>query len=295
MKQNTARYNGHVLRGLSWYGGKSAGRHGGAVSWINALLPHRYRQCYIEPYAGMLGVLLSRPRSQIEIVNDLNGRLVNWWLCVRDRTDEFARKLRYTPHSERLFHESLGLLDDPDPLTRAVAFHNIILNSRTYSDPDNLAKSHFAISYSSTGRCDTAGRFVEQIDAIADRLRRVVILERDATQLLDRVKHRDNVLIYSDPPYRDAKGSNYAVMDGGDRDTLLELYAAQRGRVAISGYGDEWDALGWERNEFQTSATMCNTAEGDAPKRTEVLWTNFPAMTRSLLLHSEVNGNGAAH
>ena len=69
------------LMAMQWWGGKAATRPGGSNRWIRSRLP--VRSAYVEPFAGMLGVLLARPRVSVEVVNDLDGRVVNWWTQVR--------------------------------------------------------------------------------------------------------------------------------------------------------------------------------------------------------------------
>ena len=45
----------------------------------------------------------------------------------------------------------------------------------------------------------------------------------------------------------------------------------------VSGYGDEWDALGWHRSELQDCHRPIGVHSGaPASPRCEVLWTNFP-------------------
>ncbi len=83
-------------RTLSYYGGK---RGYGKAQWIASFLPHTPDSCYIEPFAGMAGVLLARAPVKTEILNDLNGRVVNWWRAVRDKPEEFGRLLEFTPFS----------------------------------------------------------------------------------------------------------------------------------------------------------------------------------------------------
>ena len=62
-------------------------RHG--VYLIAALLPaHRH---YVEPYCGSLSVLLAKPPSNHETVNDLDCRLITFWRVLRDRPDDLAR------------------------------------------------------------------------------------------------------------------------------------------------------------------------------------------------------------
>lgn len=65
---------------FTYFGGKQmlAGR-------IAALLPdHRH---YVEPFAGSLAVLLAKPPSTLETVNDLDRDLMLFWRVLRDRPD----------------------------------------------------------------------------------------------------------------------------------------------------------------------------------------------------------------
>ena len=54
---------------------------------------------------------------------------------------------------------------------------------------------------------------------------------------------------------------------------LAELLRAQRGFCAVSGYGDEWDGLGWTRTERPTMSGAA-VGRGGPLRRVEVLWTN---------------------
>ena len=67
-------------------------------------------------------------------------------------------------------------------------------------------------------------------------------------------------MVYVDPPYDNTIGTEGAYRHGVDRDALLDVLRVQRGRVAISGYGDEWDALGWERHEYETVSLLGDPA-----------------------------------
>ena len=84
-------------------------------------------------------------------------------------------------------------------------------------------------------------------------------------------------MLYADPPYKDTAGYHSDV----DRDALREALLAQQGRAAISGYGDEWDHLGWERHE---RAEEINPSIGSQRTvRKDVLWTNYEPVQRRLL------------
>src|SRR5207253_2855367 len=73
---------------------------------------------YVEPFAGSLAVLLKKPRSAMETVNDLDGDLMNFWQVLRDRPEDLARVCSLTPHS-RAEHQAAYDLDGLDDLERA--------------------------------------------------------------------------------------------------------------------------------------------------------------------------------
>jgi DNA adenine methylase len=62
----------------------------------NLLPPHGH---YVEPYCGSLAVLLAKPPSAHETVNDLDAELMTFWRVLRDQPDELARVCALTPHS----------------------------------------------------------------------------------------------------------------------------------------------------------------------------------------------------
>lgn len=73
------------------------GAKGNLAEKIVALMPEH--RGYIEPFAGSLAVLLAKPASKIEVVNDLDGHLMTFWRVLRDRGEDLARVADLTPHS----------------------------------------------------------------------------------------------------------------------------------------------------------------------------------------------------
>jgi hypothetical protein len=79
---------------FGWYGSKA--RLAPEVAALASGIPHRV---YVEAYAGSAAVLFAKPRAQVEIINDLDGQVVNFFRVLRDRPAELARACQLTPYS----------------------------------------------------------------------------------------------------------------------------------------------------------------------------------------------------
>ena len=263
------------ISALPYYGGKSPRRSKSV--WINKILGSDTNCLYVEPFAGMLGILLSRPVSDMEMVNDTNLDLVSWWLMVRDCPEEFGRRIYYTPRSRSIYNDSIDLLKNGNGTTmdKAVAFHVVIAQSMI-SAP-NSVDSQWSVLYnthrSSLGLRNRSDALMDgRMQALTNRLRDVQIENKDALDILERTSGVGNALVYCDPPYLYADTKPYGD-NKVDYEALGEVLLAQSGRIAISGYGDEWDHLGWNRHELACVATAGKRSS--TTKRTEVLWANF--------------------
>ena len=254
-------------RSLPYYGGK---RGYGKGQWIAGLLPWEKNSCYIEPFAGMAGVLLARPPVKLEMLNDLNGRVVNWWRVVRDFPGEFGRLVEHTPFSRDEYRWACAVVDDqalPD-IQRALAFHIVISQCITAGDNRLNGGSwnrRFNPAVGSISR-----RSAGDIVRLAKRMRDVQLENSDALGLLERTADGDYAVIYCDPPYPTSDTTPYS-FGKVDYPALVDLLQAQQGAVAVSGYQGEWDNLGWAA-EYHP-ALRRKIGSGVEP-RTEVLWRN---------------------
>ena len=275
--------------GMNWVGGKSI--HSVPQGpWVASLLPQEEEVCYVEPFAGMLGVLLQRRPAKTEIANDTDKLLINWWQVVRDHPDELIAGLELTPHSRYLHQDAQQKLaeggEDIAPVERARLW-TILVEQSIAKSPN---KSGWSITYSHTrgatrrGASQKIGKWHRKITGLADRIKPVQLECRPAAEILERLAANPHAVIYCDPPYPTAASEFYGNADL-DVDELAEVLLRQKGRVAISGYGDEWDMLGWERHECRgTSCGSPSNEHGKAAVRVEILWTNYPATAQGRLM-----------
>ena len=265
--------------------------HGGkwrAAPWIVSHLPDDY-DVYTEPYGGSAAVLLQKPRSPIEVYNDLDGDVVNFFRQLREQPDELIRAIHWTPfaHAE----QQLSLEPAADPLEAARRFY--VRSHMTISGPTAQWNSGWRRqTFMSRGRngqssmTPAAWMFMqtEHLYQIAERLRGVVIECADALEIIRRYDH-PRAVFYVDPPYvfdTRSRWSGYAYAHEMTDDQHRELAAVLRdcrGMVILSGYDSElYRELfpEWQRREraFRTNGNSGRMA-------VESLWLN-PAARAAL-------------
>ena len=182
------------LRSLPWHAGKGAGAPSGIGRWVAGLLAGRGKQTYAEPFAGMLGVLLQRPRAHEEVASDVDGRLLAWWRAVRDEPDALTARLAATPlFSKPHLDEAHVVAPDAEQsdVVRAAALAVICMtawNGSTYR----------YVSPSTRGW--------PTVPDLARRLQLVSIWGCSAAETIERLTGRSlatraSSLAYCDPPY----------------------------------------------------------------------------------------------
>ncbi len=259
---------------LKWHGGK----HYLAPKFVALMPPHTH---YVEPFAGGLSVLLCKdPEGVSEVVNDLNGRLSNFWRVLQHEDDfgRFQRILEAVPFSEVEWSDA-ARESDGDRVQDAVKFF-ILCRQSLAGRMDCFAP--LSRKRTRRGMNEQASAWLNAVEGLKDvhsRLRRVSILNRDA---LDVIRQQDGpeTLFYLDPPYLQATRASEDVYEHEMTETqhaeLLEVVCECEGGVMLSGYPSElYDRLltDWERHEF----AVPNQAAGGKQKRqmTEVVWCNF--------------------
>ena len=226
----------------------------------------------------MLGVLLQRPRHRIEIVNDLDSRIAAWWRAVRDHPDELARMIAATPWSREIYCEALGEVDAADdPVRVGWAVHTILMQSIRSSL--NSGPSEWVRKVRGAWNSVASA----EVDRLAERLANVQLDQCDAADLITRLAGEGDALLYVDPPYRDRDREYGIDFDyDGSQDRLADALLSCQGRVAVSGYGDEWDRLGWERHTKEVPLTFGDGRTTEGHTRVEVLWCNYEQPQGSL-------------
>ena len=100
------------------------GAKSGLREWLISVFPEHHT--YVEPFAGSMKVLLwKKRRSKVEVVNDADKYLINFWRHVQFYPEELAETINKLPTSEFIFrnwHENIAKMH---PFMQAVAFYYI--------------------------------------------------------------------------------------------------------------------------------------------------------------------------
>jgi len=95
---------------------------GGKTRMLKKLLPMiPPHVCSCEVFGGGLAFTLAKPRSEVEIINDINGELISLYLAAQKHLPELHRQIEMLVSSRQLFHaftKQPGLTD----LERAARF-----------------------------------------------------------------------------------------------------------------------------------------------------------------------------
>ena len=263
------------LYALPYYGGKSSRSLRGLGAWIvNLLPPVAKKQIYVEPFAGMLGVLLQRQPAPFEFVSDIDDRLVTWWRVLRSQPADLCDLIERTPRARSEFSAALSIArasSEHSDLEVAWAVTVLLWQGMTNGiNPKQTSDAQWSRPHKHRARPSS-----ERLMAVCARIKDVCIDNRPAEDVLRWTADKPNVVAYLDPPYQTAVTSPYEFSEVGSG--LTDLLLAQQGRIAISGYGDEWDHLGWNRHEMRlkTGAAALASKRDEDAWRTEVLWGNY--------------------
>lgn len=277
---------------LKWHGGKTY-----LAKKIIELMPARAKNPnapanddpgwlhYVEGYAGGLAVLLEQdPEGISEVVNDLNGDLINFWRVIGNDVmfDRFKRMCEATPCGEPFYEDAVeSLKTSSDAVERAHAFF-----VRNRQSRQALGKCFSTIARNRTrrGMNELPSAWltaIEGLPEIHDRLKRVVVLNDTALKI---IKQQDGprTFFYLDPPYmhetRVTTSDYECEMTRDDHIELLHLLGSIQGKFILSGYPSQlYDQhagfYGWRHVDIEID----NKASSKATKEMKIerLWMNY--------------------
>lgn len=256
---------------LTYYGGKQK-----LAPIIHEILPSHI--LYAEPFAGGAAVFWYKRPSPVEVLNDLNGELINFYRIVKTRYHDLYTLISQTLHSRQQHTHAWVIYQFPelfDDVQRAWAIW--VLSSQSFSA--RLDGSFgYDVSQNTTSRKIQISRH-EFTERYATRLEKVQLENADALYII-RSRDSPGSLFYCDPPYFNSDMGHYKGYTKRDFADLLSTLAGIQGKFLLSSYpshllSDFTRRHQWYQQSFEMEVTV-NAKSGKTKPKTEVLTANYP-------------------
>lgn len=226
----------------------------------------------VETHCGAAWWTLDNDPKGSEVINDLDGRVTNFWKTLRDQYEAFKHLVDTTPFSEQEFDEARD--------TTAVGFFIRCRMSLAGRMKDFTVLSKTRLRGNMNEQVSAWLTAIDGLSEVHMRLRRIVIFNKDAVKVIEQ-QDSESTLFYCDPPYmRDTRTSpdvyRYEMSAEKHRE-LLETLSKIKGRFMLSGYentlyNDYCRIFKWNRYDVDVPN---NAAGGDIKRRMiESIWTN---------------------
>ena len=207
---------------INWVGGKRLLR-----KTIAPLIPEDIKS-YIEPFGGGAWVLFYKDRwADLEIYNDLDGRLANLFRIVKYHPNAFKEEYKYLLGSREMFLQFLNGTFITD-IQKAVQFYFLI--TRSFG---GRGETFGTVKRSSGGASKSQKNVMDKIDAIHNRLDKVLIENRDFEKLIKQYDFEE-AFFYCDPPYSNGCGYEVTSTENFDHELLREVLGNIQGRFLLS-------------------------------------------------------------
>jgi DNA adenine methylase len=206
------------------------------ADWIIHYIPADH-DSYVEPYCGGAAVFFRKYPSKIEVLNDLNGDVVNFFDVLRNRPDELLRAIELTPYARAEYERSYEPCDDP--LERARRFY--IRTRQVFRERVNKNPSWRSQRTHRNNRITVTEEW-RRMDGLLNAVDRLRNAQLDCNDALNVIRRYDTLrtVFYVDPPYvMDSRKSLdfYAFeMSDDDHRALAAVLHNVKGMVLLSGY-----------------------------------------------------------
>ncbi|MCB6182297.1 DNA adenine methylase [Leeia sp. TBRC 13508] len=179
---------------IPWIGGKRR-----LAKTILPMFPEH--TCYVEPFCGAAALYFMKEPAKVEVINDINGELVNLYRVVKHHLEEFVRQFKWALSSRQLYK---WLQITPEEtltdIQRAARFYYL----QKLSFGGKVDGQTFGTATTSAPRLNLL-RLEEDLSQAHLRLSRTFIEHLDWSKCIQKYD-RPHTLFYCDPPYWDTEG-----------------------------------------------------------------------------------------
>ncbi|MCA1593030.1 MAG: DNA adenine methylase [Acidobacteria bacterium] len=182
---------------------------------------------YVEVFAGGAWVLFAKPEHPVEVINDIDGELVNLWRVIKWRPAELLENVQLHLHSREMFGElEAEEIPERDEMARAVRFY-LVMRMRFGA----LEKASWGVTTNEHRQLPVRAAQV-RLEAAFRRLQNVYIERQDFEKILKKYD-RKTTLFFLDPPYL-GEDLYQGTFDLGEHERLAAALRRVKGRFLLT-------------------------------------------------------------
>lgn len=256
---------------ISYYGGKQK-----LLATIVSKIPTHTLYC--EPFLGGAAVFFGKEISAVEVINDTNKELINFYRICKEKFLDLQALVRITLHSRKAHQDAKIINDNPHLFTDVQrAWAVWVLSSQSFS---SILGSSWGYD---KGKRTTTKKISNKREAFTEELAiRLQDAQIECADALYIIQSRDGVdsFFYCDPPYYNSNCGHYDGYTIEDFERLLQTLANVKGKFLLSSYPSELlkkyvKANGWHQWSLESGVTV-NKKSGYMKRKVEVLTANYP-------------------
>lgn len=248
--------------------------YGGKQSMVNTILPLiPVHKVYVEPFFGGGAIFFAKEQSQAEIINDLNGEIVNFYKVVCTDFWRLNEMIQSTLHSRQQYQEAMIVYNHPnlfDPIKRAWSFWILTqqgfvsrIGSWGYDKADNKMSKMIT------------NKKINFDQKVRFRLEHATIECNDAIKVI-RSRDTEETFFYIDSPYIDSNQGHYSGYTQEHFKSLLETLESVQGKFLVSHYkNDILTDFVKKNNWFCLEFEKHLSASASGKRKVEVLVANY--------------------
>jgi DNA adenine methylase len=262
---------------LTYYGGKQQ-----LAGDIISLIPDHHTYC--EPFFGGGAVFFAKEPSKIEVINDTNGELINFYRVVKTKFRHLQKEIKLTLYSRAEHRLAKIILEFPElvsDIKRAWAIW--VLANQSYGSMIETKSTWGYDKSSNTGAKRLSNKRNNFTKEYAERLEKVQIENIDALRVIE-TRDSEKTFFYCDPPYFNSDCGHYDGYSEQDYENLLKKLSEIKGKFLLSSYPNELLEKYAKQNKWfvkKIDMPLSIVAKYKTGKRkTEVLAGNYPLISK---------------
>lgn len=210
---------------ITYYGGKQS-----LVKHLLPLIPPH--KIYCEPFFGGGALLFAKEPSEVEVINDINSEVVNFFKVAKTNFSELQKEVIGTPHSREAYSRAKAVYQWTDMFSevkRAWAFW-VLTNQGFAGSVDS-----WGFGKENSKEKALANKRNNFLENYAKRLDVVQIENHDAIRVIERCDTKES-FFYCDPPYINSDMGHYNDYNETDYRNLLDCLVKVKGKFLLSSY-----------------------------------------------------------